>query len=722
MLVCRSWYGLIGPRIWKYPRVLWSRHWSRFYPIVPSTSQFHSQQHERLHRSLKEPDHGEGSNIGQHLFPRPKDPPELLALSQDELHELDRQELEDWVMWTKQERNQRAKDHRRRKLFRKKSSGNQTSGLWRSTSVERQEQTPRTQADTDPRLSGENMALGQAYGDTNGHLADYDDDDLESDSMSEEGTSDEEGSLMRLVSGIDRLQSMIRSHLASTEDPTSLTPIATSPACSSVSLPMDTSTSSTSNLNLPFSKALRRLRRREALQDTRRRMTEMRGQDGLPASLPLQMCGPWIQVINLQQETPIPRRIGSQSWSYHSSSTPPMTPHNSTSRRRRQSRESLSLVQDLAQTHLGQDMQPTDDRWLSRFVSLIFRGATRELPAPTATTEPQAPPRLRSRRDSVTDRTLQTILESCPGLCRLTLSECHGITDQGLAMIRDSACVARQTLVSLHLAGCHQLTDRGIENLLADHTNSFQPTPVRLESLDLAGCFQISDQSLIPFLTQCGSKLIQLRVSDCDEISFRSVMTLAEHCSGIQWLDMARAGPLTEECLVSLANRCQDLEWLNLARCHPSDLEPAIPVSPVSGRDIEHVDEPEEEDEEEIEQDSISDTCIAQICTACPNLQLLDLSYIRTLTNASIESLSESAKNLVCLTIIGCSGITSVSLAYLARLRNTCGKLGCITMGDAQGISERDIEQIMQGTLSGWQKSLVDETNLGEILGRSWDE
>ncbi|KAG0288437.1 hypothetical protein BGZ96_007804 [Linnemannia gamsii] len=236
---------------------------------------------------------------------------------------------------------------------------------------------------------------------------------------------------------------------------------------------------------------------------------------------------------------------------------------------------------------------------------------------------------------------------------------------------------------------------------------------------------------------------------------------------------LSRTGVLTEDCLILLAERCTDLEWLNLARASPGLLD----TSPESEADnggvidnhAEAVSEIEQEEEEEVEEekelevdnekisvtsdmdsdqliqeesttenekqhhqeqeqeqpvmeDSITDRALALLCESCPKLQLLDLSYISTISNSAMESLSETAKSLVCLTIIGCPGITSQSLLYLARLRNNSGKLGCITMGDALGISERDIEQIMQGTLSGWQKSLVDETNLGEILGRSWDE
>ncbi|KAF9317315.1 hypothetical protein BG003_000933 [Podila horticola] len=348
--------------------------------------------------------------------------------------------------------------------------------------------------------------------------------------------------------------------------------------------------------------------------------------------------------------------------------------------------------------------------------------------------DPIEQPRLQSRRDYVTDRTLATILKHCPGLCRLLVSECAGITDRGLELIRNSECVRRGTLVSLHMAGCFKITDIGLLTLATgrsdwnDSTDLEQisdttGTALRLESLDFAGCFQISDRGLVPLLRACGTRLEQLRVSDCDLVTARSVTALAQWCPHTKWLDLARSGPLTGSCLSLLARKCLGLEWLNLARPHPSeDDKDSGETSPQDTVPSETEMEPDGEDETDQEEDTISDDCITMICESCPKLQLLDLSYIPTLTNLAIEAMSQTANALVCLTIIGCPGITSLSLVYLAKLRNTSGRLGCITMGDAQGISERDIEQIMQGTLSGWQKSLVDETSLGEILGRSWDE
>ncbi|KAG0059586.1 hypothetical protein BGZ90_004410 [Linnemannia elongata] len=415
-------------------------------------------------------------------------------------------------------------------------------------------------------------------------------------------------------------------------------------------------------------------------------------------------------------EMPYHQRVMTQSFMQH-----PATPAQGTTLRSR----AIQLIQQQQQQE-QQQLGLIGGGGRYGILGSVFRYLTRQQAPDTLIGAAAEPERLLSRRDFVNDWTVKTILDQCPGLCKLTLSECHGITDRSLELIGDSACVAARTLVSLHLAGCSQITDH------------------------------------------------------CDNITSTSVVALANHCPNTEWLDLCRTGVLTEECLILLAERCTDLEWLNLARVSPGVLESSLDDGLGSGSgaegdntnnggtgggidsaidgeaeieqdneeefinvDNEKIPDPadgdrlvkeetstetedrredQEEEEKKVKEDSITDRALALLCESCPNLQLLDLSYISTISNTAMESLSETAKSLVCLTIIGCPGITSQSLLYLARLRNNSGKLGCITMGDALGISERDIEQIMQGTLSGWQKSLVDETNLGEILGRSWDE
>lgn len=601
-------------------------------------------------------------------------------LASGQLTEQDRQELEQWLRWRKRDRIRRIRQCQRRRQQKQAQQQRYRrrvteSGAAAEDNSDTEEENSRTGSPGKDEVCSESETEyeDEENNSCNNWFFSYD-------------PSDDETPMMKLVAGFDSIRSMVRSDR----------------------LPSSTAmmeTHETSHARSFFSSVVGRIRRQHAAKQARRRLAELRPSDGLPTALPLQSIGQWIQVMNLQQETPFPQRLCSQVLAHH---------HHH-------------------HHHMHGSVQPlTTSRGYFHHPQQQLQ---QEIGA-TTTFEIEEPDSLPTRRDFVTDKTLKTILDHCPNLCRLTISECRGITDRGMQLIRDAPCVARGTLVSLHMAACYQITDQGLLNLVDAQISSKAYGAAglavpRFESLDLAGCFQISDRGLIPLLEQCGARLLQLRVSDCENVSFGSVMALTQHCPRIQWLDLARSGTLNEECLIQVSEQCPDLEWLNLARQNPNELSSTLSSSDNEEEEEQDSGPTDAEEASEIthegqdideQQEPISDRAIALLCESCPKLQLLDLSYISTITNTAIESLSESATSLVCLTIIGCSGITSQSLTYLARLRNKSSRLGCITMGDALGITEKDIEQIMEDTLSGWQKSFVDETNLSDILGRSWDE
>ncbi|KAK3835480.1 MAG: hypothetical protein J3R72DRAFT_215087 [Linnemannia gamsii] len=1029
-LVCHSWYKLVGPLVWKAPRVLWSQHWSRFHPITALstirtssggtcsastaasaayfataavistttttttavtsgagaaittaatvTATVPRQSRSALGSSNRSSLDNNDDNVGgsnyfyrdsldgldlegsrggsnrsgessplslqlqlQQILLQQTQQRQLAwlylwqtdrekALSSDRLHDHDRQELEQWLVWKKREKTRRLRELRRRRRDRAAAAARQAQSregingqglLYNRLPEEEGENdlrgrmirnaTSRTHSRSGNRVRparrgaaprrSRRRRMAATVPTTNMLTSDEDDGDEDDDDEDEGGSSedsdgeddvdvdrpmgfdsddndngvlsdsdyeasDDETPLMKLVTRFDALHAWI-STSATALSALQLQHVATVPALLSGNimtpslwrdnralrqeqqhqplrqqpqqhqLQLQQQQLQQQSTRLPFKGAIARIRRRQAAKERRRRLAEIRPWDGLPASLPLRTCGQWIQVINLQQEMPYHQRVMTQSFMQHPTA-PVRERHGATARSR-----AIQLLQQQQQQQ--QDIAGGGGRY--GILGSVFRYLTGQqqqtqgaITPAGAAVGPSELERLLSRRDFVNDWTVKTIMDHCPGLCRLTLSECHGITDRSLELIRDSACVTTRTLVSLHIAGCSQITDRGLLGLVGHTTkrtttptataaatatfsrrpsysysssspstssssSSMSPFPssfvsstpltipiippppphlhphlLRLESLDFAGCYQISDKGLIPLLKECGSRLVQLRVSDCDKITSASVVALANHCPNIQWLDLCRTGVLTEECLILLAERCTELEWLNLARVSPQ-LESSPSTGPDSTAgdnnnnnnnnnndnendlgddniaedggveigeegqqeeveaddekafmtltstqlfqdDHTNMDDTDNDDNAKVKEDSITDRALALLCESCPKLQLLDLSYISTISNTAMESLSETAKSLVCLTIIGCPGITSQSLLYLARLRNNSGKLGCITMGDALGISERDIEAIMQGTLSGWQKSLVDETNLGEILGRSWDE
>ncbi|CAG8556392.1 17350_t:CDS:1 [Funneliformis caledonium] len=319
---------------------------------------------------------------------------------------------------------------------------------------------------------------------------------------------------------------------------------------------------------------------------------------------------------------------------------------------------------------------------------------------------------LSTGHDHVTDGTIQLIAMSCPNLRRINLSRCSHISDASLEALAKNSCSS--SLISINLCGCRKITDLGLK-YLSKSCHS-------LTSLSMADCGKISDKGVI-FIARSCPRLRQIRLSDCPRVTEQSIEVLVQNCTRLSWLDIARIGKITDSSVRVIANSCgEHLEWLNLARPSPLDavyssalVSPTLlPITYLDFNDVVGVDK-----------DDITDASITLLTKLCPNLQLLDLSYMNSITNYSIQSIANNSYSLVCLTIIGCRFVTCDSLRYLAQLRRKSGHLGCITMGDADGITEEDIESITnepEGLLSGWQKSSVDENSLKEILGGSWED
>ncbi|CAG8453457.1 13316_t:CDS:1 [Acaulospora colombiana] len=315
-----------------------------------------------------------------------------------------------------------------------------------------------------------------------------------------------------------------------------------------------------------------------------------------------------------------------------------------------------------------------------------------------------------SEVEFVTDTTVQTIALTCPNLRRINLNKCIHISDAALDSLSVHRCAT--SLLSVSLSGCRKITDAGLKML----SKSCQG----LTSLNIAECCKITDRGVQMVAKGC-PRLRQVRLSDCPRLTDQSIEALVINCPRLCWLDVARIGRITDSSVRLIASTCQEnLEWLNLARPSPWEIayssalsNPTLLPAPIHA--YRHGDNNE-----------VSDGSIALLARQCPNLQLLDLSYLNSITNNAIDAISNHSFSLVCLTIIGCRLITCDSLRFLAQLRRKSGRLGCITMGDAAGITEEDIESITnepEGLLSGWQKSSVDENSLKEILGGAgWED
>lgn len=92
--------------------------------------------------------------------------------------------------------------------------------------------------------------------------------------------------------------------------------------------------------------------------------------------------------------------------------------------------------------------------------------------------------------DSVNDGSV-TPLQVCTQVERLTLTNCHGLTDQGLM----SLITNNRRLLALDISGDSNITEASI-NLLAQNCRS-------LQGLNISGCTKISNESLIKVAERC---------------------------------------------------------------------------------------------------------------------------------------------------------------------------------------------------------------------------
>ncbi|CAG8577894.1 816_t:CDS:2, partial [Scutellospora calospora] len=215
-----------------------------------------------------------------------------------------------------------------------------------------------------------------------------------------------------------------------------------------------------------------------------------------------------------------------------------------------------------------------------------------------------------------------------------------------------------------------------------------------LRVINLNNCIHISDISLESISkNQCSSTLISISLCGCRKITDLGIKMLSKSCQNLNSLNLADCGKITDKSIIMIAKGCSKLRQIRLSDCP-----------------------------------RITEKSIEALILNCPRLCWLDIARIGRITDYTIRLIANTCKdNIEWLNLARPSPLEAVySSALATQLRRKSGHLGCITMGDAVGITEEDIESITnepEGLLSGWQKSSVDENSLKEILeGVSWED
>ncbi|XP_022147599.1 uncharacterized protein LOC111016485 isoform X2 [Momordica charantia] len=270
--------------------------------------------------------------------------------------------------------------------------------------------------------------------------------------------------------------------------------------------------------------------------------------------------------------------------------------------------------------------------------------------------------------DYVLLSTLAQSSNSLPALKSLSLSGACRLSDIGMAALVSSA----PALQSLNLSQCSFLTSSSIDSianslgstlreLYLDDCQNLDPMLMisamkkleHLEVFSLAGIKDLHDKFFQEFLTDGGHNLKQLILTNCVELTNKSIKAISENCSALCAIDLVNLLRLTDYALCCLASGCPALQKLKLSRNLFSD-EAVSAFVEISGENLK-----------ELSLNNIKkvgrSTAISLACFS-KNLVSLDLSWCRNLTNEALGLIVDNCLSLRVLKLFGCSQVTEVFL------------------------------------------------------------
>ncbi|KAK9705576.1 hypothetical protein RND81_07G067500 [Saponaria officinalis] len=238
----------------------------------------------------------------------------------------------------------------------------------------------------------------------------------------------------------------------------------------------------------------------------------------------------------------------------------------------------------------------------------------------------------------ISDAGLTAIVSAAPVLRSMNLSQCSLLTDVGIKTIADKL---GSIVHELYLDDCDTLDAMSILPSLK--------RLLRLEVLSLRGIGGVSDKFLKQLLTSNGHNMKELVLANCVNVTNSSLKVIAEKCPQLCVLDLCYLRKLTDVGMAHLANGCSGIQDLRLCRNAFSD-DAIAAFLEASGESLK-----------ELSLNNITkvgqNTTIS-LAQRCKNLEMLDLSWCRSLTDDALGLIADSCMSLKLLKIFGCTQIT----------------------------------------------------------------
>ena len=251
----------------------------------------------------------------------------------------------------------------------------------------------------------------------------------------------------------------------------------------------------------------------------------------------------------------------------------------------------------------------------------------------------------------VTDAAVQSIVKHCPFIEKLSLKECHVITDLSLTFISQLS-----QLRELDLSGCKKLTSAAVQNLLIVNG--------KLETLMLSYSCLRGEETTATIINEALLRCIGLHCPGLVKLHLR--LTGVSSIPAVAFEAMITGLPALEELRISDYNKPNTV-YSTLGMYCPH---------------LKHV---------YIDNVACSDDDFASMCEGCPLLESLSLSVPKYITNRSILSLAASCRMLQQVSLSTWGSTHHITDDSLCTLFTTCTLLTSVTLCGLPHITDKAI-------------------------------
>nr|CAB3450449.1 unnamed protein product [Digitaria exilis] len=158
----------------------------------------------------------------------------------------------------------------------------------------------------------------------------------------------------------------------------------------------------------------------------------------------------------------------------------------------------------------------------------------------------------RSFYPGVIDDDLDVIAGSFRNLRVLSLQNCKGISDVGVAKLGDG-------LLSLHtldVSRCIKLSDKGCNSITDAGVSALADGCHHIKLLDISKCNKVGDPGVCKIAEASSSRLLSIKLLDCSKVGDESIFSLAKWCRNLDTLVIGGCRNISDASIKALALAC----------------------------------------------------------------------------------------------------------------------------------------------------------------------